>query len=45
MKKKNKDNEDLDKHIRNKLNDFKQVKDILDAQKTRAESVYLRRSG
>ncbi len=43
MKKKNKNNEDLDKHIRNKINDFKQVKDILDAHKTRAESVWLRR--
>ncbi len=43
MKKKNKYKEDLDKHIRNKINDFKQVKDILDAHKTRTESVYLRR--
>ena len=43
MKKKNKDKEDLDKHIQNKINDFKQVKDILEANKTRAESVYLRK--
>ena len=38
-----KDKEDLDKHIRNKINDFKQVKDILDAHKTRVESIWLRR--
>ena len=43
MKDKKKDKEDLDKHIRNKINDFKQVKDILDAHKTRVESIWLRR--
>ncbi len=43
MKKKDQDKEDLDKHIRNKINDLKQVNDILDAHKTRAESVWLRK--
>ncbi len=45
MKDKKKDKEDLDKHIKNKINEFKQVKDILEANKTRAESVYLRKNG
>ncbi len=43
MKDKKKDKEDLDKHIRNKINEFKQVNDILDAHKTRVESIWLRR--
>ena len=34
---------DLDKHIRNKINYYKGVQDVLNAHNTKSESIYLRK--